>query len=79
MEKMPTYEELNQRVRGLEVELHKLKRIVPVCPSCKKIRDDEKFWHLIEQYIHGQDNIKDMSCNLCSGCADVLSEVLAEI
>jgi hypothetical protein len=28
-----------------------LRAILPICSYCKKIRDDEDYWHNIENYI----------------------------
>lgn len=75
----PTYEDLKQRVRVLESELGNLKRIVPICASCKNIRDDDHFWNKIIKYIQDHSNNTIMSYNLCPDCADELSEVLSEI
>ena len=35
----------------LLTRLSYLESILPVCPSCHKIREDRKFWHDIEKYV----------------------------
>ena len=32
-------------------EIRILRGILPICASCKKIRDDEGYWHQVETYI----------------------------
>ena len=32
-------------------EIKQLRGIIPICASCKKIRDDEGYWHQVETYI----------------------------
>ena len=34
-----------------ETEIKKLRGMLPICSSCKKIRDDQGYWQQIEQYI----------------------------
>jgi hypothetical protein len=45
-----------------------LRKIVPVCPSCKRIRDTKGNWFELETYleIHYRTRIND---GLCPGCA----------
>lgn len=45
-----------------------LEGILPVCASCKKIRDDQNNWHAIESYIHERSNAK-FSHGICPECA----------
>lgn len=33
-------------------EISRLKNILPICAKCKKIRDDELYWHNVESYFH---------------------------
>lgn len=79
MQKKPTYEELNQRVMDLETELVRLKRALPVCPSCKKIIDDKNSRNLLEQYFQEHSSGQPLNYNLCSCCVNELYEVLSKI
>ena len=46
-----------------------LESILPVCPSCKKIRVDPEFWQDIERYI--QERAKsDSAYGICPDCID---------
>jgi PAS domain-containing protein len=48
-------------------ELTDLKRILPMCAHCKKIRDDEQYWHSVEKYFKDHMN-QDFSHGLCPEC-----------
>ena len=37
--------------RGLRDEVKELSGLLPICVSCKKVRDDGGYWHQIESYI----------------------------
>ena len=46
--------ELNQTILHLRQaleEVNTLRGILPICSRCKKIRDDEGFWHQLEAYF----------------------------
>jgi PAS domain S-box-containing protein len=45
-----------------------LKGIIPICASCKKIRDDKGYWKQIESYIKEHSNA-DFSHSVCPECA----------
>jgi len=49
-------------------ELMELKRIVPICAYCKKIRDDQAFWQSVEKYFKVHINL-DFSHGVCPECA----------
>ena len=48
-------------------EIEQLKGILPICASCKKIRDDEGYWHQIELYIRDHSEA-DFSHGICPDC-----------
>ncbi len=45
--------------------------ILPICSSCKKIRDDKGFWTRIEAYI-SEHTDAEFSHGICSECAEKL-------
>ncbi|MEJ2638432.1 MAG: response regulator [Desulfosarcinaceae bacterium] len=45
-----------------------LSGLLPICAYCKKIRDDQGYWHQIETYIH-QHSDAEFSHGLCEACA----------
>ena len=49
-------------------ELEALRRIVPICSVCKKIRDDQDYWSEVESYLSEHMSV-DFSHSLCPKCA----------
>jgi len=52
-------------------EVKALSGLLPICSSCKKIRDDKGYWNQIEAYIrdHSEANF---SHSICPECAQKL-------
>lgn len=48
-----------------------LEGILPVCASCKRIRDEEGKWHQIESYIRERSDA-DFSHGICPECREKL-------
>ena len=48
-----------------------LRGLLPICASCKKIRDDQGYWSQIETYIK-EHTEADFSHSICPGCAERL-------
>jgi hypothetical protein len=40
---------------------------VPICSSCKKIRDDEGFWQQVESYVE-QHTQASFTHSMCPDC-----------
>jgi hypothetical protein len=49
----------------------KLSGLLPICASCKKIRDDQGYWNQIETYIK-EHSEADFSHSICPECARAL-------
>ena len=62
--------ELLARV-NTHIELNTLKGLLPICSSCKNIRDDDGYWHAIEEYFQTNSNVY-FSHGLCEKCAEEL-------
>lgn len=61
-----------ERIADLENALDKvrqLKRLLPICKYCKKVRDDSDYWQEIEAYIHAQTGA-DFSHGICPPCME---------
>ncbi|EKD83049.1 MAG: hypothetical protein ACD_39C00917G0003, partial [uncultured bacterium] len=56
--------DLQQALREIRV----LRGIIPICSSCKKIRDDKGLWNQIEQYIKEHTD-SEFSHSICPECA----------
>jgi len=52
-------------------EVKKLSGFLPICASCKKIRDDKGYWNQIETYIKEHSEAQ-FSHSLCPDCAEKL-------
>lgn len=52
-------------------EIKVLRGIIPICASCKKIRDDEGYWHQVEVYI-GDHSEAEFSHGICPECTKKL-------
>ena len=44
-----------------------LKGIIPICASCKKIRDDQGYWNQLESYV-AEHSEADFSHSICPEC-----------
>jgi PAS domain-containing protein len=52
-------------------EVKQLSGMLPICSSCKKVRDDAGYWRQIEVYIHSRSEVQ-FSHGLCPDCKDRL-------
>jgi PAS domain-containing protein len=48
-------------------ELEELRRVVPVCAGCRKIRDDENFWQHVDAYM-SKHTAAQVTHGLCPDC-----------
>ena len=49
------------------LEVKELSRLLPICASCKKIRDDKGYWNQIEKYLQEHSDIT-FSHSICPDC-----------
>ena len=66
--------EKEQMIRELQTaldEIKTLKGIVPICASCKKIRDDKGFWNDVETYVQKHSQA-EFSHGICPECRQKL-------
>lgn len=64
-------EERERLITELQKALSKVKTLsglLPICASCKKIRDDKGYWTQIEAYIRDHSEV-DFSHSICPECA----------
>ena len=62
-----TQAELNRQLEESLREIRLLEGILPICASCKKIRDDAGEWATLETYFKTQANV-DFTHTVCPGC-----------
>ncbi len=60
-------EELQKALRDVKV----LRGLIPICASCKKIRNDGGFWQQLEEYI-GEHSEAEFSHGICQPCVKKL-------
>ncbi|MGD8670901.1 MAG: PAS domain S-box protein [Desulfobacterales bacterium] len=63
--------ELNQLVSTFKASLAKVRQLsglLPICSSCKKIRDDKGYWNQIEEYIRHRSDA-EFSHGICPDCS----------
>ena len=60
-------EELQRTLREVKV----LRGLIPICASCKKIRNDGGFWQQLEEYL-SEHSEAEFSHGLCQPCAKKL-------
>lgn len=73
--------QLAQRVHELEQALSQIKELhglLPICASCKKIRDDQGYWQEVDVYIRNHSEA-DFSHTICPECFKKLYPEFADI
>ncbi len=59
--------DIKNELRQKEAEVNVLKGLLPICASCKQIRDDSGYWHQMETYIENHSDAL-FSHGLCPKC-----------
>jgi hypothetical protein len=65
---------LKSTLRELEQKINQVKTLsgmLPICASCKKIRDDRGYWNSIEVYLQAHSEA-EFSHGICPDCAKIL-------
>ncbi|MEN6330996.1 MAG: PAS domain S-box protein [Smithella sp.] len=73
-EKRQVEEEREKLILDLQKTISQVKTLnglLPICASCKKIRDDEGYWNQIEEYLRDHSEV-EFSHSLCPECAEKL-------
>ena len=69
-EKRQAEEEKERLIKELTAALDEVKRLgglLPICASCKKIRDDAGYWTQVEEYI-SQHSEAEFTHGICPDC-----------
>ena len=64
-------EQLIEELQNALNEVNTLSGLLPICASCKKIRDDKGYWSNLEQYISRHSGA-EFSHGICPDCAERL-------
>jgi hypothetical protein len=70
-ERKQAAEEREKLIVDLQKALQDVKTLsglLPICASCKKIRDDKGYWNILEQYISKHSGA-EFSHGICPDCA----------
>lgn len=59
---------LNSELKDALDSIRTLSGLIPICASCKKIRDDAGFWHEVEVYVRDHTQAQ-FSHGVCPDCA----------
>ena len=62
--------ELLTRVQELEdalANVQRLQGLLPICSYCKKVRDDQDYWHQVESYVAQHADVQ-FSHSICPSC-----------
>jgi len=57
----------NEALQKALKEVKVLRGLIPICASCKKIRNDSGFWQQLEEYL-GEHSEAEFSHGLCQPC-----------
>jgi PAS domain S-box-containing protein len=60
-------DELVTKLQTALAEVKTLQAILPICSYCRKIRDDENYWHTVESYISRHTDTR-FSHSICPTC-----------
>jgi integral membrane sensor domain MASE1 len=64
-------ERLLQELQNAQEHIKALRGLLPMCASCKKVRDDEGYWDYVENYIHAHSEAT-ITHGICPDCMQKL-------
>jgi PAS domain S-box-containing protein len=64
-------EDTNKKLQLALCKVKLLSGMLPICASCKKIRDDKGYWNQIEEYIRDHSEA-EFTHSMCEECAENL-------
>ena len=56
-----------RELQAVLAEVRTLREILPICWYCKKIRDDENYWHTVDVYISRHTSTR-FTHGVCPSC-----------
>ncbi len=69
--------ETNSKLNESLEELKTLRGIIPICATCKKIRDDSGYWNQLEAYVEKHSHA-EFSHGICPDCVKEIYSDLVE-
>ena len=64
-----------ERILRYTTEIRQLKDMIPICSYCRKIRDDDNYWQMVETYINKETG-SNFTHGICPACHEKLLEEL---
>ena len=61
--------DVNRKLRDAYNEIRVLRGFLPICASCKSVRDDAGYWREVEDYL-GEHSDLSFTHGLCPPCAE---------
>lgn len=61
----------NKELQAAFTEIKRLRGMIPICSSCKNIRDDSGYWHEVAAYISDHSDA-EFTHSICPDCAQKL-------
>ncbi len=56
-----------EKIEKAFLEIKQLQGIIPICSSCKRVRNDKGYWEQVENYIHNHSEA-EFTHGLCPEC-----------
>jgi DNA-binding response OmpR family regulator len=66
-----------ERILKFTTEIRQLKDMIPICAYCRKIRNDDNYWQMVETYINKETG-SNFTHGICPECSKTLLEQLNE-
>lgn len=66
-----------ERILKLQSQVKQLAGLLPICALCKKVRDDQNYWHQVETFI-AQHTDATFTHSYCPDCFQRLSNEINE-
>jgi hypothetical protein len=66
-----------ETIRKSVEEINVLRKILPICAHCKKVRNDNGYWQQVENYFH-QSAQMDFTHSICPDCMHELYPDIAD-
>jgi phosphoserine phosphatase RsbU/P len=57
-----------ERILRFTTEIRQLKDLIPICAYCRKIRNDDNYWQMVETYINEQTG-SNFTHGICPSCS----------
>ena len=62
---------MESELASADEKIEDMSRLIPICASCKKIRDDQGYWQAVESYIQKMTK-SDLTHSICPECTKKL-------